>query len=204
MNTLEFIHLHPVGSDCCTLEKSANPKEVEAWLCLECGTCKPSLSPVDVRIQESSPQGSITFVNGYGITIVKRDFLEALGLERVKPYLAIGTVYGRSGELMPDWVTVRARHRLIVRGSKNVSYRDCKTCGKQFYFAMGQRYLYPAPPPGVPLFESDLCGLIVSPEMLDGVPLSRWRKLGIEKLKVLLQPKDSLGELRVESCPSDT
>jgi hypothetical protein len=196
MNALEFIHLMPVGTDSCSYERSTFADELKkAWQCPECGTCKPSAHSVDVQIQESYPGAPINFIYGCQITLVRRDFLEALGTERVNTCLTTGSVYGPSGQLMHDWVTVRGRYRLTVRGSTYAGCRTCKVCERQFYFAMGKRYLYPAPPLDIPLFESDLCGLIVSPEVLDGVSLSRWPKLEMEKLRVLSLPKDSLGSL---------
>lgn len=195
MNTLEFFHLHPTGMSPCTLEKSALAQAKETWLCSGCGAPKPFVGSVAVHIQEDHPEDSpLTFVNGCGVILARRDLVDSLGQAHVQANLLLGEVRGASGEVMTDWLTVRARHRVIVRGSKNVSHRCCDMCGRHVYFAMGARYLFPTPQPRVSIYESDL-SLVVAPDVLDGMPLTRWPKLGVEKLRVLAQPKDLLGEL---------
>jgi len=197
MSTSEFIHLHPTGMSPCTLDKSALAQAKETWLCSGCGAPKPSVGSVDVQIQEDRPEDvPLTFVNGCGVILARRDFVDALGQAYVQANLLLGSVTGPAGETMTDWLTVRARHRVIVRGSKNVSHRCCDVCGRHVYFAMGGRYLFPAPPAEASICETDLYGLLVIPDVFDSVALARWPKLGMEKLRVLAQPKDSLGELR--------
>lgn len=180
----------------CTLEKSAYARAIGTWLCISCGAPKPSVGSVDVQIQEQCPVDlPITFVNGCGVVLVHRDFLAMLGTDRVRADLLLGAVAGPSGDVTRQWVTIRGRRRVIVRGSENVSYRRCELCGRQVYFAMGARYLYPAPPSGRSIYESDLYGLVVESDVLDGVSLSGWPMLGVESLQVVPNPKDSLGEL---------
>lgn len=53
--------------------------------------------------------------------------------------LWLGNVFDFEGRCIDDWKTFRGRHRLIVRGSKNVSYRQCVECGRYVFFAMGNR-----------------------------------------------------------------
>lgn len=196
MSTADFDHLHPTGMNPCALEKSAYAEAVETWLCTGCGAPKPSVGAVDVQIQEERPADEpITFVNGCGVVLARRDFLRLLGTSRVEADLLLGKVSGPSGKVISDWVTVRGRQRVIVRGSSNVSYRRCESCGRHVYFAMGARYLFPAPAGSVSIYESDLYGLVVASSVLEGISLSNWPKLGVESLKVLPRPKDSLGEL---------
>jgi hypothetical protein len=196
MSNTEFVHLHPTGMNPCTLVKSAYAAAIETWLCTGCGAPKPSVGAVDVQIQEERPADApIAFVNGCGVVLARRDFLLLLGTARVQADLLLGEVSGPSGKVMPDWATVRGRRRAIIRGSKNVSYRRCESCGRHVYFAMGSRYLFPAPVDGASIYESDLYGLLVAPNVLEGISLSSWPMLGIESLKVLPRPKDSLGEL---------
>jgi hypothetical protein len=180
----------------CTLQKSAYAEAIKTWLCASCGAPKPSIGAIDVQIQESRPTGEpLTFVNGCSVVVGRRDFVVAVGRNYVLTDLMLGKVINASGEVVPDWVTVRGRRRLIVRGSKNVSYRRCESCGRHVYFAMGDRYLFPAPKRGVTIYESDLYGLVIPTDAINGVSLDRWPQLGIEKLQVLPSSKDSLGEL---------
>jgi hypothetical protein len=180
----------------CTLEKGSLALARESWLFPKCGAPKPWVGSVDVHIQGDRPgDAPLTFVNGCGVILAHRDLIAALKQAYAQADLLLGSVKDSAGQAITDWLSVRSRHRVIVRGSKNVSHRRCDECGRHVYFAMGGRYLYPAPPAEASISETDLYGLLVTPNVLDGVVLSRWSKLGVEKLRVAAQPKDSLGEL---------
>lgn len=196
MSTANFVHLHPTGMSPCTLEKRAYAEAVETWLCTGCGAPKSAVGAIDVQIEEEQPANEpITFVNGCGVVLARSDFLQLLGEARVQADLLLGKVSASSGKVISNWVTVRGRHRVIVRGSKNVSYRCCESCGRHVYFAMGARYLSPSPAGKASIYESDLYGLVVASSVLEGVSFRNWSKLGIENLKVLPKPKDALGDL---------
>lgn len=196
MSKLEFLHLYPLGMSPCSLDKTTLAQAKETWLCSGCGAPKPLVGSVNVQIQEDCPEDSpLTFISGCGVIIARCELVNAFGVDPVKTNLLLGDVRGPAGELMSDWVTVRARHRVIVRGSKNISYRCCSECGRVVYFAMGTRYLFPAPPENSSIFETDLYGLLVSQEVFSRMTCASWPGLGVEKLRVLAKPKDSLGML---------
>lgn len=192
----EFIHFHPAGLDCCTLDTSEFADGIPPWCCSGCHTPKPDVGVVHIRIQEKVPPSSpFSFVQGAGLVMIKKDFLEKLNPEYVAADLLIGSVDAPSGEKISNWVTVRGRHRVIVRGTKNITYRRCDICGRQLYFAQGQRYLFPTPPGNVSIFESVFASLIIRRNAFDGELPKRQRGLGIERLEVFAAPKDGLGEL---------
>ena len=143
-------------------------------------------------LQDDAP---LTFVMGAGVPIILRRFLDALGAEIIERDLALGAVLDPRGEPVQDWVTFCGRRRLIIRGSKNVSYRECGDCGRHVYFAMGKRYLFPSPPNDATIFESDLFGLVVPGLLYERLQVREWRGLTIDELPVLSAPLDSLGEL---------
>jgi hypothetical protein len=60
---------------------------------------------------------------------------------------------------------------------------------------MGDRYLYPSPPLGCDIFESDLFGLILSEKVYSGINFEKWPELVVEQLPVLDTPRDGLPEL---------
>jgi hypothetical protein len=60
---------------------------------------------------------------------------------------------------------------------------------------MGKHYLYPSPPRDATLFESDGYGLILPLELFESLDLGKWKKLEINRLRVLDPPPDGLGEL---------
>ena len=127
--------------------------------------------------------------------VAYKPFLDRLPADAVKTDLFLGPIYGPNGKLLQDWVTYRGRKRLIIRGNMNVTCRKCPECYRDLYFAMGDKYLYPAPRGDAVLYESDRCGLIVRLELFETLDLGKWRKISIHRLKVLDEPNDGLGEL---------
>jgi len=191
-----FYHLHSTGTSPCTMTKDAYQHARATWLCTGCAAPKPETKSVDVKIQEPYPiESPLTFVSGCGIAIANWEFLKGLNEDILRRDLFLGKVIDPTGIVLRDWVTWRGRRRLIVRGTKNVSHRQCDICGRHVYFAMGRRYLFPRPPTDALIYESDLFGLVTTREVIASITLNRWPKLGLEKLQVLEKPKDSLPEL---------
>ena len=60
---------------------------------------------------------------------------------------------------------------------------------------MGKKYLYPAPPEDVTLFESDKCGVVLPADLFESIGVGKWKKLSVDRLKVIDPPLDDLGEL---------
>ena len=197
-----FVHLHPVGVDGSDSEKSDEALVSEGWFCKSCRRPKPLAGAVDFQISQEKPVHSPICSDAFsGVRFARRDFLSLLGEENVARDLMLGTLYGPSGEPIKDWVTVRGRHRVIVRGSVKkgfehyVGTRVCEECGNRLYFAYPPNYLYPAPNPNAAILQSDLGGLIVRPDLIAHLDLKRKKGFGIEKLKVLDKPRDGLGVL---------
>lgn len=196
MSRDRFYHFHSTGTDPCSMAKDAYERARATWLCVGCTAPKPGTKAVDVHIQEKMPaEPSLTFVNGCGVPIANREFLMSLGIDLVQQDLYLGKVFGPTGDVFTNLVTFRGRRQIIVRGSKNVSYRQCDVCGRSVYFAMGNRYLYPQPAADVSIFESDLFGLVVASEAMERIKINQWRKLGVEELKVTEKPQDGLSKL---------
>jgi len=194
---LMYFHLHTSTMNPCSMEKSASKAAKNSWLCRGCNYPKPNTQAIDVTIQglKEPDDPPLNFVYGFGIPLAHKDFLLSFGEDIVVRDLRLGRVFLSNGRPLDNWVTFQGRYRLIIRGTKNVSYRQCSECGRHVYFAMGPRYLYPAPPADAAMFESDLSGLIVSKELFERAVLHRWRKLVCERLPVLVVPKDGLSQL---------
>jgi hypothetical protein len=150
------------------------------------------------------------------LPLARLSFLLRLGEERVRRELYLGKVFGPDGSRWDDWVTFRGRRGLIVRGTKHAGNRVCAECGRNLYFGMHPRYLYPQPPTDVEIFESSLGGLILPEHVAIQVGIDgrirhfrdgevvEWRdaelgvnprRLLVEPLKVLPEPKDGLPPL---------
>lgn len=181
--------------DGCDLTKEADSDARRSWLCTGCNSPKPGVGAIDVRIRAVPGKEPLNAVVGWGVPIASKAFLDAIGNDLVQRELYLGRVYGPGGQELTEWATFRGKYHLIVRGSENVSHRRCAECGRDVYFAMDKKYLYPSPPPGVSLFESHMCGLILAEDVFSRSGIEKWPGLWIDKLSVADAPEDSLGEL---------
>jgi hypothetical protein len=189
-----FYHLKITGLSACSLEKGAYARAQETWLCAGCNYPKPGAGAVDVTLQNKRPTPSpLTFVMGCGVPVARRDFLSSLGEINVERDLELGRVLGSDGREIEDWATCRGRNFLFVRGASNVSFRCCEVCGRKLYFSTGKKYLFPEPRADFGIFESSLFGLIVSQNIYEGIDVSKWPNLGIERLEVSKSALDGLG-----------
>lgn len=171
---------------------------LQTWLCPACKSPRPGTGAIDVTVENQGirNRAALNLVMGSGIPIARREVLLSLGPERVFRDLYIGQVLKRSGTPVEGLVTFLGRRSLLVRGSENVSYRQCTECGNQLYFSMiGDRYLHGLPPRGSDLFESQLYGLIFSDEIAKGLDLTRWECVTHEVLPARDTPSDGLGDL---------
>jgi hypothetical protein len=166
-----------------------------------CGRPKPGVETVNVRVQERKISGPLNFVNGCGVALARRSFLSRFGDDRIARCLGVGEVRGPENQLILDWVTFIGRRVLFVRGSKNAQYRTCSLCGRNLYFAMGKKYLYPHPPKDIELFQSHLWGLIVPRQVGETTGIKESDGVWIDKLPVLDKPLDGLPPLVTVHAP---
>jgi hypothetical protein len=192
-----FFHLDFPTRDACSLEQDAYPDRWPPWLCHGCRIPKVPVVPIDVRVQDNSREirGPMNFVMGAGLGLVRTDVLRALPQHAVERDLVLGRIFAADEVLLDDWVTFRGRHRLIIRGSKEVSTRRCTVCDRDLYDAGGKKYLFPQPVPTSEIFESDLWGLIVTENVFSQIDITPWKKLRADRLPVLDAPLDGLGVL---------
>lgn len=192
-----YYHVYPGSLNPCSMTKTASAHARETWLCVGCSTPRPEVMAIDVYLQDSEPTGVLNFVNGHGVPLIRRDVLLSFGEDIVRRDLHVGRVFDRNKKLIADWSTFRARQKLIVRGSKNVSYRRCLQCGRPVYFAMGSRYLCPLPEKAEVLSESDLFGLVIPEALFVEIEHDFSRMVGVQcdRLSVLAAPKDGLAVL---------
>lgn len=190
-----FYHIYSATMEGCSLTKEADAEARRSWLCAGCRSPKPGVGAIGVQIRSSPGKEPLNAVVGWGVPIISKSLLDVLGNELVQRSLYLGHVYGPDGKELAEWATFRGKNRLIVRGSKHAGVRRCEECGRDVYFAMDKKCLYPAPPPGVELFESDMCGLVLSEEVFYRSGVAKRRGIWIDRLGVAKVPSDSLGEL---------
>ena len=193
--TTKYYHAYSATMEGCELTDEARAVAKSTWLCMGCRSPKPGVTSLDVHLGLPPGDEILNAVSGYGVPIAHRSLLASLEKE-VGKCLYIGKVYGPRGELLKDWATFRGKRRLLIRGSEHVAYRKCTECGRSVYFATGPRYLYPAPPNDIALFESDLRGLIMSEEAFGKSQLDESQGVDIDELTLPASPLDGLVDLR--------
>ena len=186
-----FFHIYSASDSPCALH--GNDEMVPAWLCAGCGWPRPGASSIDVTLRMRPDQAPLNFVAGTRLSIASRAFLHALGSELVQRDLYVGRVFASNGQELSEWATFHGKCRLIVRGSDHVACRQCSDCGQYAYFAMGKKYLYPAPPIAHALFDAG--SLVVAEEAFARSNIKNWPGLYIDELAVVRAPSDGLGEL---------
>jgi hypothetical protein len=143
---------------------------------------------------------ALNFVSGCGVPIARRDFLQAVVGETLETEFWLGRVFVADRE-RGEWVTFRGKRPLIVRGSKNVSFRVCELCARNVYFAMGSRYLCPPPPPDISAFETDLFGIAVR---VPTVAIERtWSGVSLEPLPIREHAADGLPDTLSWRSPAE-
>jgi len=166
----------------------------DSWMCRECHRPLPGIAGIDIRIFGRQPRDvPLTHISMVFLILCRRDLLDVLG-EEVTSDFCFGNVRNENDVLLEDWVTLHCRHRAVIRGSIDAGFRLCSICGHPIYYAGGSRYLCPAPPSGVAVFESD-ARLIVRRSLVSSVDFSKWPKLRVTEVRVFNKPKDGLGEI---------
>ncbi len=102
------------------------------------------------------------------------------------------------------------KHHYTVRaGTEHAGVRYCETCGNVFYFAMGEQYLYPAPPQNIELFGTGGVAIdfFTTPELAmkiqSVVKEKKWRRVEFTELPILDAPQDGLGDLDINKFMKD-
>lgn len=186
-----YLHLTPTTMNPFSLAKKDYSEAKKHWLCTGCNRPFPNIGPIDVQIQNSKVQGPLNFIQGAGLGVAQKSFLIRLGKERVARDLQLGAITSPAGPLS-DWVTFVGRQHVLVRGSKNVSYRACSSCGRTVYFAMGKHYLFPKPEACAEIYDSGWGGIVIPKELSTILGFEKDAGVLVETLEVLDEPCDGL------------
>jgi len=200
-----FYHLYSTSDSPLDPDKAEFRRARRTWLCPGCSVPRPEVRHVEMRIHGGMPQGeALNFVNGCGVSVARRDFLDSFGEDLVEHDLFLGRMFTIDGVELADLATFRGRCRLIIRGRHTASYRYCRDCGRLVYFSEHrERYLWPAPPLGFSLFDTGWGGLLVTEDLFRTLDQQKWKNLGVEELPVVGSPRDGLGTLEgaIAICP---
>jgi hypothetical protein len=134
----------------------------------------------------------MNFIRETHTQIISTAFLSALG-EAASSELETQVLLDPQGQSVTDYVSIRARKRILVRGNHKSIARKCSTCRRQLYSARGRRYVLQDDVAEGDLFES-LTGLVLSETLYQSVVTQiKLRRVGILKLSVQQAPRDGLG-----------
>lgn len=190
-----FFSLQPSG-DGVELTPSARNEARATWKCPGGQHVKPNVGSIDAHIQQRCIRETPLVSTGEDLRLSLRSFLSQFGNDIVARDLYIGRVFGPDGEEISEWCTYRARKRVIIRGNEDAGYRRCEACGRVLYSAPSKlRFLYPTPPSGVDVFESDLGGMVLTESIFDQLTIPNQADLYIDRLQVIEPPPDGLGLL---------
>lgn len=193
MNVL--YHVRTATNEPCHLTKDVYAEALNSWLCSGCAAPRPGIEAVDVQLSLSPSKDSpLNFVFGASVPIARNGFLFRLPIDVLRRDLYLGKVLNARGKVLDDWVTFRGRRRVIVRGSEHASYRVCDVCGRYVYFAMGKKYLFPAPPSDAVILQG-IYGLVLPKNLFNELHVDDWPGLYVDELPILAEPLDGLGDL---------
>jgi len=191
-----YYHVGSRTMNPCNMLKEVYAEARRTWLCQDCGSPRAGSSlPTEIPIQNNRVNDPPLNIIDGAVGVIHRDLLNQIGEENVNRYLIVGNLVGSRGRLIHDWVTFRGRYQVIVRGTKEASWRRCSECLRVLYFSLDPTYLYPMPPADIDIFESDSWGLVMRPHIFERLNLSRWKKKTIDALNVPEAPPDGLGIL---------
>ena len=189
----DYFFLECLGLDPCGATKQYQARAQAGWLCPGCLVILPGTGPVDIELEDRRPNNRpIDGAFGMGVVLVHREFLERLPGEVVQGELYVGKVAGDHGPL-EDWACVHPVQRTIVRGTTQAGTRTCPSCGRDLYSALESDNLCPPPPEGVRIMAPGVgfC-LVVRDEMMAYVDRTKWKRLRVDKLDVLDEPRDGV------------
>ncbi len=201
-NGRKFVLVEPMSSDHAALgvEFRRRLNVGDSFMCGECFSLKPAareIGPIVVKnVIDDAPFGLV--ISGLGIA--RKEFLYALGDEIVQKYFYIGPVASESGRQLSNWVSYHTKYDFPVRGAtEEAGYHICPQCQRLAYFALGDPYLYPAPPEGIEVL-GDSVDLIVTENLAEKLKeaaklKSCWRRPKFTNLPILEAPRDGLGEI---------
>jgi len=199
MTTAHYIHFFPTGPNGCSSYKHVDVLSEEGWWCRVCSHPKPGNYRIGFQVQETRLIPPISNSPFEGVGFARRDFLSLLGEENVERDLILGTLTGPDGRPFEGWVTVRGRHRVVLRGgSKHASWGCCEACGNVSYFGMPPYYLWPAPDPGARILQTHWGTLAIPADLAEPLGIKPKRGFGVSRLTVPDKPRDGFGEL---TCP---
>lgn len=191
MNERTFIELAPRGCGGTAVLREAH----KGIFCPQCRRPCNHNAPAEMIVDDYALRPSPITAAAYdGVTFAKKSLLALIEIDDISRYLHVGAVQTFEGKLLEDWVYLYGVDRIIIRGTREAGFRTCPGCGRTLYSSQGPEYLYPAPDENVPIFQTDLCGILIDSRYLDRSRLPKARWLGSKIIKIADRPRDGLGE----------
>ncbi len=192
---MSYLIIHTLADDSCGFPDDVGMIARGVLYCEKCYKIWEEIESVDVIVRDLdclNPRVPFTFFTLPGLPIVHASFLDCFQPDLLKRDLYLGRVYSAKRVLQADWFTVRARHRLIVRGTENVSLRWCEACGRPVYDTNAGCFLYPEPAANVAYF-TDETRFIARSDCVDIRQLRKMRRVAVQEIPVVDAPLDGYG-----------
>jgi hypothetical protein len=180
--------------------RSRSPAHVtEQWLrdvapslglCRDCGLFRTDRA-VDVPLHGSLDGSALNFFWGTGVGIAHVELLDVIGRQIVFKSLRLGRVLDTAGQPLPDVRTFKAVSSVTIRGGPSSKIRRCEVCSSIIYAPVKAHHLVGDTNTFRGLFGTNLSGSLIADEsIVERIERTRFRNLGISKIRVLTKPLD--------------
>jgi hypothetical protein len=191
-----FLHLKPTTMEPCSLDWTDFESTKNSWFCRGCNWVYPNKLGIDVNTSiDCLKNRYLTFLNGTGLVLAHKGLLSLLPVDLVEQGFNLGNVRSRDGRSLDTWRSMNAINRIIVRGTKNVSFRVCEACGRNVYFAQGTPYVFQSQIEGKSIFGTDSYGILIDSKYVDCKLLAMLKGVDVETVDSRNDSLDGLNQL---------
>ncbi len=195
---MSYVLLHSTSRD--TFSVSRNADSIRgARVCSHCYALVEPNDPVDVVVQEcSSGRTGLRCSFGVDVGFASKRLVEALP-KVVRSCLVLGCVISEDKGPLDEVVTFWCPFRAVIRGQHEAGFRYCPECGALLYFAMGRRYLSPAPEGNPVVCYAGHGRILVRDDSINVSQFPKFYAVGVEPIPILDVPLDGLGNIKSSS-----
>ncbi len=151
-------------------------------------------APVDLHLDDLKPARYAFTGTVAQAFLMHREFADAV-LPFGQSYFVAGRVYGPSGEIVPDFVSVTALYELPIRGGPSSLRRSCPGCGALLYWPLPHGYSYIVSSSlivGQGAYIASTGGLVLCEQVLPHINARMRHRMRIEEIPVKDSAEDGI------------
>ena len=147
-----------------------------------------------IKLDSPPSKIPISFIHQIYVPILRNDFLNALGIERIQNHFWIGDVFGDRGENYAEFSTLLPKQsELILRGNSQSSFRWCSDCATPVYSARGRLYaLSSSIIDQNPVYTEFICNFIIRGDVWKKASMTKWRHIKVKPIEIKEHASDGL------------